>query len=102
VWNFTRAPRKQTWRNGGQLRPSILLAPLYKEATSRALFDIIHSSKFGVVLKKGGECFVAKGITLNRESKRRVRPKNKSNKFIRYSVPLYLDMCAMQKPQTFN
>ena len=45
---------------------------------------------------------MAKGISMNRESKRRVRRAAKEQKQQVHQVPLCLDMCAMQKPQTFN
>jgi hypothetical protein len=58
------------WRSAASIRTA-LLAPLYVQGSdiARALFDIIHSSKFAFLLKKGGDCFVAKGISMNRESK---------------------------------
>jgi hypothetical protein len=97
---YIQYSRKRGARNGGQPRPSVLLAPLlYKEATWRALFDIIHSSKFGFLLKMRR---MFRGKRNFYESRKQTTRAAKEQKQQVHQVPLCLDMCAMQKPQTFN
>jgi hypothetical protein len=97
VRGILRTSQKQTRRAMAVSRVHPYCWRHCKRKRHRELFLISFIQVSLAFCWKWGECFVAKGISMNRESKRRVRPKNKSNKFIKYLSVLICVPCRNRK-----